>query len=387
MTGQIVFENEDIRVVHRPGASDFSLVTFAAMGHRPKEDWIWAGEPIAKLGIEAIGIIGTRPHWYPPASMQAAAPAIRSLLRPRAIGYGFSMGGYGVLKYGRLLGLTHGFAVSPQVSIDPADAPWDRRFRHHHDPALHADMLVGPEDPPPFTVVAGDMMWEPDALHLRHVEDWPGVHLMRLDFMKHAAIQRFTSTRIVAPVLDLLLAGDPGALRTHLRRGRPQSAPVHLWVGRAAAVRGHLRMAERLWTLAATLGAPAGEVAMVRALAMRERLAVLFMARRMVEARAFIRTAIDGQGGRAGGLVELGRFLHDHGMPGRAAGCFRQAANAKPSFAEAHLGLLRALGDFAPAPVFARAQAAALRALHDSPADAAKVAAMTPCARPAEAAG
>lgn len=382
MTGQIVFENEEIRVVHRPGSSDFTLVTFAAMGHRPKDDWIWAGEPIGKLGIEAIGIIGTRPHWYPAASMRAAAPVIRSLLRPRAIGYGFSMGGYGVLKYGRLLGLTHGFAVSPQVSIDPADAPWDRRFRHHHDPALHAGMLVAPEEPPPLTIVAGDTAWEPDALHLRHIQDWPDIHVMRLDFMKHAAIERFTSTRVIAPVLDLMLAGDPAALRTHLRRGRAQSAPAHLWLGRAAAVRGHLRMAERLWTLAATLGAPASEVAMVRALSMRERLAVLFMARRAVEARAFIRTAIEAQVGRARGLTEIGRFLHDHGMPGRAAGCFRLAIRAKPSLAEAHLGLLRALGDFAPEEVFIRAQRAALRALGDRPVDATAAAAMKAYAAP-----
>lgn len=142
MARRIIFEDEEIRVVHRPGATPYTLLTFAAVAHRPKDAWIWAEPPIEKLDIEAIGVIGKRENWYPAASMRAAAPAIRPLLRACAVGYGYSMGGYAVLKYGRLLGLTHGLAVSPQTTIDPAEVPQDRRFHRFHDAALHGGMAA-----------------------------------------------------------------------------------------------------------------------------------------------------------------------------------------------------------------------------------------------------
>lgn len=376
MAGNIVFEDAEIRVVHRPGSSDYSLVTFAALGHRPNGDWIWAGPPIEKLDIEAIGIIAHRPNWFPAAAMQAAAPVIRDLLRPRAIGYGYSMGGYAVLKYGRLLGLTHGLAVSPQVSIDPADVPQERRFRPHHDPVLHANMAVVAPDPPPISFVVGDTMWDLDGLHLRQAATLPGVHVIPLPFMRHAAIDRLTSTRVIASVLDLVLAGDAAALREELRRGRSQSAELHLWIGRSAAARGHLGPAERLWARAQALGARPGGIAAVRALALRERLMALFAMRRPREAIAFINTAIEGQGRQVQALVHLGEYLRRRGLPARAAQCFRRAIQTAPRFAPAHLGLLQALQARAGPREIALARSAALENLSHSQADVAAVLAL-----------
>ncbi len=376
MAARIIFENDEIRVVHRPGSSDFTLVTFAALGHRPKGEWIWAAPPVNKLGIEAVGIVAKRENWYPAADMQAAAPAIRALLRPRTIGYGFSMGGYAVLKYGRLLGLTHGLAVSPQVSIDPAEVPADPRFHRHHDPRLHAGMAVGPQDVPAACFAVGDTKWVIDAEHLRRAGELPGVHVIALPFLKHSAIDRFTSTREIGAVLDLVLAGEPAILRAHLRRTRPLSPELHLWLARSAAARGHLKPAERLWARAEALGMSVDQILTVRGLAMRERLMQLFAQRRPQEARAFIDTAIEGQGGVAVGLVALGDYLHRRGMIAKAVECFRLALHTAPYFADAHLGLLQALRDLGRPEALARSREVALKRLASRPDDLAAVLAL-----------
>ena len=349
MSPRIVFEDEEIRVVHRPGATAFSLLTFAALAHRPKDTWIWAGPPVEKLDIEAVGVIAKRENWYPAASMQVAAPAIRALLRPRAIGYGYSMGGYAVLKYGRLLGLTHGLAVSPQVTIDPAEVPQDRRFHRYFNPLLNADMAVRHGDSPPLVFVAGDSGWEPDAQHLRDAMAQAGASLIALPYMRHAAVDRFTSTRVLDQVLTLVLAGDAAGLRAFLRRGRAASPEWHLWVGRAAEARGH-RFAPALWQRAAELGAPAARIGAVRGLAARERLIVLFMQGRRAEARRIAPAVIAAQDGQPFGLLRVGELLLRRRMPDLAEACFREALETKPGLPAAAAGLSSAIAAGAAAP-------------------------------------
>lgn len=201
--------------------------------------------------------------------------------------------------------------------------------------------------------------------------------MIPLPFMKHAAIDRFTSTRELAAVLDLVLAGDAAALRAHLREGRGRSAELHLWLARSAEARGHRHLAAPVWDRALRLGARAEKVAAARALALRERIADLLRLRRMQEARHLADTAIDGQGRSAVALERLGRLLLRR-MPGKAAICFRRAIDAAPQMAPAHLGLLQALQHFAPPPAVQRARAAALESLAAHPDDVAAVLALAP---------
>lgn len=46
---------------------------------------------------------------------------------------GFSMGGYGALRFARALRIDRLLAISPQVSIDPEVVPFDRRYREEAD--------------------------------------------------------------------------------------------------------------------------------------------------------------------------------------------------------------------------------------------------------------
>ncbi len=284
---RILHEDDDIVVIHRPGASAFTLVTFAGMGERPQGLRFWARDPVEKLDLHAIGFVGKRANWYPAQAVARAAPHIRALLRGPAIGYGFSMGGYGALKHGRLLGLDAALAVSPQVSIDPADVPQDRRYHHNFDPRLNAGMAVAPDDLPGFAVTLADPHHPLDRLHAEAAGPPGRVRRIWLPFMRHGTIARLTGSRLISEVLALVLAQDPDGLCHLMRSRRRDSRHWHHQLAHAALLRGHDAMAERLWADAAALGTPAGVVAQMRLNAERERAGVPAPAwRRAAHARA-----------------------------------------------------------------------------------------------------
>lgn len=69
--------------------------------------------------------------------MEAAVP-IASKYR-KHVGYGFSMGGFGAIKYAPVLHFTHTYAFSPQVSIDPSKVGrFDQRYAKWFEPSLNA---------------------------------------------------------------------------------------------------------------------------------------------------------------------------------------------------------------------------------------------------------
>lgn len=363
MTARIIFEDEEILVLYRSGASDFSLVTFAAVGHAPDRDWFW-GEPLArKLDLETIGFVAKRPNWYPVASMARIAPLVRAALKPLSLGYGFSMGGYAVLKHGAALGLTHGLAISPQVSIDPADVPGDPRFHRHFDPVLHGEMRVAPGDAPPVAFVAADPHFPQDAVHLDQAVRVAGAQPVPMRFLKHAVIARFTSTALFDQVARLVLAGDAAALRAHLRVARGGSRGAHLWLGRMAQARGHGRIAEALWLRAEALGAAPRDVAAVRALGLQERLFALLAAGRKDAARAVADQAIAAQPRQAHRLLAMARQLDRGGLPGKAQAAFMRALQVNPRELGAHLDLMRLLRRHGSLTKFAAARARAEAAM------------------------
>lgn len=368
MNARVVFEDDEIQLVHRPGRSDFTLATFAAFGHRPNGTWVWAQEPIAKLELEAIGFVAKRKNWYPAASMHAAAEATRRLLRPRTIGYGFSMGGYAVLKYGRMLGLSHGLAISPQVTINPAEVPQDRRFHKFHDPALHGGMRVSAGDAPPVSFVVADPYWTPDATHLTWATREAGAVPIRMPFLKHAAMQRFKSSRLLAQLCDLVLGGDEAAIRDFLRQDRAHSAEASLWLGSAAEARGHATIAAGLWARAGALGAREADVLAVRAVGLRDRLFALLQSGRHAEARAIADETLRLHAPMPVMLRHCARALLKAGMPDLARLGFERSARMFPHDLDARLGLLEALRDMGSGAAFDEAKASAMQAFADTPA-------------------
>lgn len=255
----ILFDDGVLRVVIRRHADRTrplrgTLVTFADLTFRPDEEKLWGEAPAAALGYDLIGIVAHTENWFPLASMKRAARVVRGRLRTPALGYGYSMGGYGVLKYGRLLGLEHVLAVCPQFSIDPEDVPADDRFHAHFDPGLHRAMAIRPRDLARFAVQIADPYHPEDNLNAAAIDALGRSHWVRTPFLGHAAIWMLTEHAFLGRLFERVLEEDTAGLRRLMRERRAQTPHWLRNVGRAAMERGRAERAMRLWDRSEELG-------------------------------------------------------------------------------------------------------------------------------------
>lgn len=336
---RILFEDRQIRVVHQAAASDFSLVTFSDFTYRPQGSEFWGRETAEKLGIDAVGFIAKRENWFPVASVEAAAPAVRAVLKPRSVTYGYSMGGYGALKHAARLGAQGCLAVAPQVTIAPGATPWDARFHRFHRPALHAGMAVSAEDLAPFVAVLADPHDPVDWRHAELLAALGPVHLMRMPMLGHAAIWMLAGSAPLGAALGHVFAGDAAALRAELRARRRQSGHWYRLMGRAAFRRGHDRLAERLWDRGREAGMPEATIGAERADALGDRIAALIRSGRRKDAVAAC-ARLEGLDPQAPGPVARAAHLRlAAGAAEEAEAAFRRALALKPDGADLHLGL------------------------------------------------
>lgn len=270
----ILYEDEYFVVVHRPAPAPTpgapTLITFADLTFRSRDNAIWGQEPAAKLGLDAIGFIPKGENWYPAASMAKAAPAVQAVLRSPAITYGYSMGGHAALKYAARLGASHALAICPQDSIDPDEVPWDSRFHRFFNPTLHDHMALVRGEAGEFAVMLADPYMPEDrgqALRLAR----RGVHWVRTPFMDHAVIWLLIDSSFLIQVLERVMAQDMPGLVALMRARRHSSPHWARFMGSAAFRRGHVRMGNALWRRARRQGVPRGTISfeVQRALSLR----------------------------------------------------------------------------------------------------------------------
>lgn len=340
---RIIFEDREILVLHRPGRSAHSLVTFADLTFRPKGDAFWGREAADRLGLDAVGFIAKRENWYPTASVDAAAAAVRAVLKPQGVAYGYSMGAYAALKHGRRLGLDAAIAVAPQVSIAPTDVPADPRFHRFFRPALHRGMRVAPEDLAPFATVLVDPYDAVDWDHARLAAEAGPVHLLRTPHAGHSAIWLVTGAEALGELLGPALDGDVTAMRGLLRERRARSGHWFRLMGRAAYGHGHASLAETLWDRARALRIPDVILAQERARARADRAQRLLALGRREEAVAVAHDlAITAPAEVIGAIGQAAHLLLAAGAGTEAETAFRRALHLGPA-ADLHVGLSLAL--------------------------------------------
>ncbi|WP_379593329.1 tetratricopeptide repeat protein [Teichococcus globiformis] len=263
MKSIILFEDDHLRVVHQPRRisrgedevlRDVTLITFSDLTFRPEGTQIWGQEVARKLGVSAIGFVAKRENWFPPASVAAAASAVRQAVPGRAVTYGYSMGGYAALKHAATLGAEASFAVCPQSSISPAEAPWDSRFHRFHRAELNGTMAVRPGESGGFAVMLADPYMPEDRDHAARLSGQAGVHWLRTPFMDHASIWLLVEGDFLGRVMERVLAADLPGLTLMMRERRHNSPHWFRHAGIAAFRRNHVGMANRLWRHALTLG-------------------------------------------------------------------------------------------------------------------------------------
>lgn len=142
-------------------------------------------------------------------------------------GIGFSMGGYGVLRFSGPLALDEVVAISPQMSIAPKVVPFDTRFRAESatfDPGL-GDLATHARPD-----LKGVVIFDPFRILDRMNADMIGAALPRLSLCRygfggHPAMGVLRETVSFGPLMSLVL---------HRRLTRPAVLALHR-VNRAAS--------------------------------------------------------------------------------------------------------------------------------------------------------
>ncbi|MES2145599.1 MAG: alpha/beta hydrolase [Pseudomonadota bacterium] len=162
-------------------------------------------------------------------------------------GIGFSMGGYGVLRFSAALALDEVVAISPQVSIAPSVVPHDPRFR---DDAAGFDPSLGDLAIHARRGLRGAVIFDPFRALDRMNADMigallPDLALCRYGFGGHPAMAVLRETVGFGPLMSLVLHRKltPQAVLALHRDNRAASPSWWRHMARRAAATGRPRLA------------------------------------------------------------------------------------------------------------------------------------------------
>jgi hypothetical protein len=255
MTGGIIHDGPHYRVVHRPVSADPLTVVYF-------ECWLPAPDRLApptaeefftRRGINFIGVKPARNDWFQDDEILAALAAVRAAVpaAARLVGYGGSMGGFAAINFAEDLGLCSLLAVCPQVSIQPAKAPFETRWRQEAAAIAFRHDKIDRIRP----LRRGFVMFDPlteDRAHFAAIAARHDLAALPIRFAGHEQLRFLTQAGIAAEVILGLLRGtlSAGDVARLVRRTRRQSNVV--WLGVAKAL---LRRSAPAAALAAMLRA------------------------------------------------------------------------------------------------------------------------------------
>ncbi len=190
--GERLFDGERLRLTHFRRGNDRVVLTFDF--HRKDRRGFGDSSPsgnLERLGWDQISLRSARNDWF----INSETEAIESALSAACNGYetvatiGFSMGGYGALRFAKSAGATRVIAVSPQISIHPDIVPWDKRY---HKDAADFDPRLGGLGARAESGLEGIILYDPfepfDRRHAHQIlEIFPRLSALALPFGGHPA--------------------------------------------------------------------------------------------------------------------------------------------------------------------------------------------------------
>jgi hypothetical protein len=225
-----VFHGDRLRAYYFPGHSGRLMVTFDfrqtnRAGFRPPN----YSTGFARMGHAQLSIRSAQNDWFINPDTPALEAAISTLAADHTrVGLlGYSMGGFGALRFARSLQADSAVLISPQSTIDRALAPWETRY-----PAESAsfDPVLGDLRPRGHPPLRGLILIDPfvarDLAHARAIMPlFPGLSVLRLPFGGHPATGVLIDTAKVWLIQQAAAAdrADPARLRAAHRAGRRQS--------------------------------------------------------------------------------------------------------------------------------------------------------------------
>jgi hypothetical protein len=267
MTDETVFAGAHLRAHLMAGRRDRLIVTFdyrqagRAGFNAPRHSSTFARGGFWQLNIQ------TRANdWFinpETPALEAALGALRGRFA-RVNLMGFSMGGYGALRYARALGADQAVLVSPQASIAPGVVPFETRYPAE---AAGFDPVLGDLGAVAWPQLAGLILVDPfhaaDMGHARMIcALFPRLGLARLAFAGHPATGVIRQAGRLWTLHREATAAGPGRrlICAAHRAGRRQSAAYWERLGQRAGAR-RPGLAARALARAAALGALAGAAA------------------------------------------------------------------------------------------------------------------------------
>ena len=224
-----LFRSDNV-VVRSVPADDVScwVVTFDHYGLGPGFDRPGFGEEFFRQsGVSAIHVMGRREDWYQYPEMAAAMAAVRQATAgaDRVMTYGTSMGGYAALRFADAAGANAVLAISPQYSIDPRKAPFEKRWlqdgrRIQWLPEIDGRLVCGCRP-----VIVFDPAGE-DGPHIRRIEAEIDIVSADLRYSKHPSTTFLVETGLLKPLVFDVLSGtfDADAFKREAGQRRRRSA-------------------------------------------------------------------------------------------------------------------------------------------------------------------
>ncbi|WP_158742532.1 tetratricopeptide repeat protein [Acidisphaera sp. L21] len=165
----VLFRSDNLAVRKIGGfSSACCVVTFDSFTDTRTLDRAGFGEHfLQSRHIDAIHVVSRENDWYQYPEMAAAMTVVHAATRgyDRVVTYGSSMGAYAAIRLAGLAGANVALAMSPQYSIDPAVAAFERRWRD----ASKRFRPVWERDLPFPTLPEAYVVYDPEDQDRRHV--------------------------------------------------------------------------------------------------------------------------------------------------------------------------------------------------------------------------
>lgn len=222
----IIYEDRHLQVLYINRGGKILLVTFGNMLNRANSINIYAGIIAEKLHISILGFMPKDANWYPSSSIYSSLNTIYDILNsyPVKVGYGGSMGGYGCLKYSKLLTLNKVIALDSQFSININDID-DNTYYKYYNPDLHQDMKINEMDISKECkyYVAYDPFYSTDVKHVFKINQVINdLNIINISFSFHSSENIIADTSTIKYLLleDIELSVIKSKIR-YLKRNKP----------------------------------------------------------------------------------------------------------------------------------------------------------------------
>jgi tetratricopeptide (TPR) repeat protein len=216
------FVTDELEVhVHAAGTETVVHVFGNAEHLANGEDWLGA-RIAARMGVSVVALVPRRRNFFPRDDTVAALERAAASVGPttRRVCVGTSMGAYGAIRFGRVIGAHHTLALAPIFGTDPEDCPFDRgAYTRYHDERTGRRNAIRAEDLSGDIVVVYDPLFAADAPHARAISALGPITAIEIPFTRHAH-HLFAGTGRLVAAIEATIAGDAEALRRQWRAHR-----------------------------------------------------------------------------------------------------------------------------------------------------------------------